>query len=147
MIKARVLQRSRITRYDGNFSSLSVFLLSSAPKVTDTETADACGEGTFSFAEHSFSFRYKEEESGITVAVEKTGNSITVNRGGATLLFRMGEVTAFDYRTAYGVLRMEAYTEEVTLKEKGNTYLLTLVYIAAFGGMAQKNEIRFKITL
>ena len=145
-MKAKVLQRSRITRFHGTFSSLSAFLLSPAPVVADTESADVRGEGTLSLSEHGLFLTYKEE-SGITVSVEKTDNTLTVKRGGATLLFRMGERTAFDYVTAYGMLPMEAYTEELSLQEKGSTRLLTLVYTAVFGGMTQKNEMRFKITV
>lgn len=147
MMKAKVLQRSKITRYDGTFSSLSAFLLSPAPSVVDTESADGRGEGTLSLADDVFSLNYKEEESGIAVSLEREGDAVTVKRGGATLMFRMGKKTSFDYRTAYGVLPMEAYTEEVTLQEKGNIRLFTLVYTAVFGGMAQKNEMRFKITV
>ncbi len=88
-----------------------------------------------------------EEENGIRVSVEKKGDAVTVTRGGSTLAFRRGARTAFDYRTAYGILPTEAYTEDITWQEKGSTRLLTLVYVAVFGGMAQKNEMRFKITV
>jgi hypothetical protein len=79
--------------------------------------------------------------------VEKEGDRLTVTRGGGSLVFRAGCHTAFEYRTMYGTLPTEAYTEELSVQEKGNTKLLTLVYIAVLGGMAQKNEMRFKITL
>ena len=41
---------------------------------------------------------------------------------------------------------MEVYTEKLTLTQKDHMLLLTLVYTAVFGGMAQKNEMRFKVT-
>ena len=145
-MKAKVLQRSRITRYDGNFSSLSAFLLCPSPVSTDTETEETCGAGTLLLEADGMTLTYREEESGVTVTVEQRSNSLTVTRSGAVLTFQVGARTLFDYRTAYGILSTEAYTESVTLKEKGNTRLITLVYTAVFGGMAQKNEMRFKIT-
>ena len=146
-MKAKVLQRSRITRYDGSFSSLSAFLLAPTHTECDVETADARGEGVFTDSAVGLSLTYKEEESGVTVKVEKTEDTLTVTRGGAVLTFRVGATTSFSYNTLYGVLPMEAYTEEIGVQEKGSTRLLTLVYTAVFGGMAQKNEMRFKITL
>lgn len=104
------------------------------------------GEGTLLWKDGGMTLTYKEEESGVTVTVEQTRDTLKVTRGGAVLDFKTGARTLFDYRTAYGVLSTEAYTESVTLKEMGSTRLLTLVYTAVFGGMAQKNEMRFKIT-
>lgn len=117
------------------------------PTPSDVEMADVRGDGHLTSENHTFSFSYREEESGVAVQVENKENGLTVTRGGAVLAFRLGECTAFPYRTAYGTLPMEAYTEEISLQERGSTRLLTLVYIAVFGGMAQKNEMRFKITL
>ena len=146
-MKAKVLQRSRITRYDGSFSSLSAFLLAPVHTECDVETADVRAEGVFLNTEEGLSLTYKEEESGVSVKVEKRDDTLTVTRGGAVLSFRLGATTSFVYNTLYGTLPMEAYTEEITLDEKGNARLLTLIYTAVFGGMAQKNEMRFKITL
>ena len=146
-MKATVLQRSRITRYDGTFPSLSAFLMSPSPVAIDTETADARGDGAFTLRSEGFVLTYKEEESHVSVKVEKAGDTLTVTRGGGTLVFRVGARTAFDYRTLYGTLPTEAYTEELSVQEKGSTRLITLIYTAVFGGMAQKNEMRFKIDL
>ncbi|MBE6656154.1 MAG: DUF1934 domain-containing protein [Ruminococcaceae bacterium] len=146
-MKAKVLQRSKITRYDGSFPSLSAFLLCPQPTALDEETADVRGEGAFTVTGEDVSLFYKEAESGFSVIVAKMGDAVTVTRGGSVLVFRCGARTAFDYRTAYGILPTEAYTEDVTLQRKGSTYLFTLIYIAVFGGMAQKNELRFKITV
>ena len=146
-MKATVLQRSRITRYDGGFASLSAFLLSPNPTFSDVETADMRGNGDFIPTDGGFVLTYKEEESGFTVRVEKDGDRLTVTRGGGSLVFLAGGRTAFEYRAVYGTLPTEAYTEELSVQEKGNTKLLTLVYTAVLGGMAQKNEMRFKITL
>ena len=145
-MKAAVLQRSKITRYEGGFASLSAFLLTPSPTLADVETADVRGMGSFTPSEDGFTLTYREEESGITVAVKKTGDALTVTRGGGVLTFRLGARTDFVYRTLYGTLPTEAYTEEITVQEKGSTRLLTLVYTAVLGGMAQKNEMRFKIT-
>ena len=145
-MKVKVLQRSKITRYDGGFPSLSAFLLCPSPKAADTEAAEVRGEGTLLWKDGGMTLTYKEEESGVTVTVEQTRDTLKVTRGGAVLDFKTGARTLFDYRTAYGVLSTEADTESVTLKEMGSTRLLTLVYTAVFGGMAQKNEMRFKIT-
>lgn len=146
-MKASVLQRSRITRYGGSFPSLSAFLLSPSLTPADVETADVRGSGTFTPSDGGFALNYREEESGISVTVTKSGDTLTVTRAGGTLTFRIGARTAFEYRTLYGSLPTEAYTEEISVQEKGSTRLLTLIYTAVFGGMAQKNEMRFKITL
>lgn len=146
-MKATVLQRSRITRYDGTFSSLSAFLMSPSPVPTDTETADVRGDGAITLQNDDFVLTYKEEESRVTVKVEKAGDTLTITRGGCLLTFRVGARTAFEYRTPYGTLPTEAYTEELLMQEKVSTRLVTLIYTAVFGGMAQKNEMRFKITL
>ena len=146
-MKAEVLQRSSILRYDGEYGSLSAFRLTAAPTVTDRETSDTRGKGELTFyKEGNLSLSYREEESGLRVTLEKTGDRLTVTRGGAELSFLLGGTTAFSYCTAYGVLPTEAFTEQLTLQKKGATALLTLVYTAVLGGMAQKNELRFKIT-
>ena len=145
-MKVKVLQRSRILRYDGSFSSLSAFLLCPSPLSSDTETAEVRGAGSLTQNGDGVTFTYREEESGVTVTVEKNGNSLAVKRGGASLLFRLGEMTAFSYHTLYGTLPTEAYTDALTLQKKGQTLLLTLSYAAVIGGMAQRNEMRFKIT-
>ena len=145
-MKAKVLQRSRILRYDGSFSSLSAFLLCPSPSLADSETAELHGKGSLDQSGEDVRFSYREEESGVSVSVEKNGDTLTVTRGGAVLLFRLGDVTSFTYATAYGKLPTEAYTDTLTLQKKENALLLTLSYIAVFGGMAQRNEMRFKIT-
>ncbi len=146
-MKAEVLQRSLILRYLGEYGSLSAFRLSASPTVADRETSDLRGVGEVAFGEDGdLTLSYREEESGIRVALEKTGDRLTVTRGGAALCFVLGSATAFSYRTAYGELPTEALTEQLSLQKKGKTALLTLVYTAVLGGMAQKNELRFKIT-
>ena len=145
-MKVDVLQRSSILRYEGSYGSLSAFLLSPSPIVADTEMSDLRATGTLTYGNDMLHLEYREEETGIRVLVEKSGDALTVKRGGALLSFRLGTTTAFTYQTAYGALPMEAYTEKMTLIEKEHMSLLTLVYTAVFGGMAQKNEMRFKIT-
>lgn len=145
-MKANVLQRSRILRYEGEFSDLSAFFLCPSPQVCDSETSEIRAVGTLALAEDGLTLSYREEESGISVLLQKTGDEITIKRGGAMLVFRVGKKTDFVYRTAYGEIPTEAYTEEITMKGKDNTFLLTLTYTATLGGMAQKNEMRFKIT-
>ena len=145
-MKVKVLQRSRITRYEGSFPSLSAFLLCPNPSLSDSETAEIRADGALTRLGDDVSLTYKERESGVRVSVEKRGDTLTVARGGGTLSFTRGARTAFEYRTSYGTLPTEAYTEDITLQEKDNSCLLTLVYTAVFGGMAQKNEMRFKIT-
>ena len=146
-MKTEVLQRSLILRYDGEYGSLSAFRLAPAPRVADRESGDIRGTGDIVLqGADDLTLSYKEEESGITVTVKKAGDRLTVTRGGAELFFVLGSVTSFSYRTAYGVLPTEAFTEQLSLQRKGKTALLTLVYTAVLGGMAQKNELRFKIT-
>lgn len=145
-MKIKVLQRSVITRYAGSFSSLSALRLCPTPRIEDTEGSEAVGYGESCFGENAFSFTYVEEETKISVAVKKTGDTLTVTRGGAQLCFCLGESTAFSYRTAYGEMPMQVYTETLTLREREGATLVTLVYSAVLGDMAQKNEMRFKIT-
>ena len=145
-MKAEILQRSSILRYDGSFTSLSAFLLCPSHTTADTESGEIRAHGTLTRTEEALLLEYREEESGIRVCVRQEGDSLTVTRAGACLSFRAGEQTSFVYKTAYGALPMEAYTQKITLTEKGRTLLLTLIYTAVFGGMAQKNEMRFKIT-
>lgn len=147
IMKAEVLQRSLILRYDGEYGSLSALRLSASPTVVDRETNDLRGVGEVVFrGSEDLTLAYGEEESGIRVTLEKAGDRLTVTRGGTELRFELGSATAFSYRTAYGTLPTEAFTEQLTLQKKGTTALLTLVYTAVLGGMAQKNELRFKIT-
>ena len=142
----KVLQRSRILRYGGSFSSLSAFLMCPSPTLADQESAELRGEGSLTQRDGGLTLSYREAESGVSVSVEKSENALTVTRGGAVLSFRLGEKTAFTYRTAYGSLPTEAYTDALSVQKKGDTLLLTLSYIAVMGGMAQRNEMRFKIT-
>lgn len=145
-MKATVLQRSHIVRYEGAFGTLSAFRLTPAPRISDNETTEARGAGELTLAENGdLSLSYREEE-GVRVSVKREGSALTVMRGGATLSFVLGEVTRFTYRTAYGELPTEAFCEEITVKAQGKALLLTLTYLAVLGGMAQKNTVRFKIT-
>lgn len=146
-MKAEILQRSLISRYEGEYPSFSAFLLTPAPSLADRESTDARGVGEVSFGKgEDLSFSYRETESGIAVAVKKEGKTLHITRGGGVLRFVYGERTEFIYRTSYGALPTEAYCEEISLQKKGHLLLLTLVYTAVFGGMAQKNEMRFKVT-
>ncbi|MBQ9736730.1 MAG: DUF1934 domain-containing protein [Clostridia bacterium] len=146
-MKVSVLQRSAISRYEGAFSSLSAFLLSAAPAISDSEEASFRGEGELSEHEGELTLSYREEESGVRAALSLAGDTLTLTRGGAELCFVRGKRTAFTYVTTYGRLPTEAYTERVDCIKKGSAYLITLVYTAVFSGIAQKNELRFKITV
>lgn len=147
LMKADVLQRSLILRYAGEYKSLSVLRLSGALMEADRETSDARGKGEVTFSESGdVNLSYREAESGVTVSLKKEGDRLEIRRAGAELVFLRGEATSFLYRTAYGTLPTEAITEEISLIKKEHSALLTLVYTAVLGGMAQKNEMRFKIT-
>ena len=144
-MKANVLQRSSIVRYDGSYGTLAAFRLSPA-RPTDRESTEVRGTGDVLFHEgEDLTLTYREEE-GVSVKVEKTGNRLTITRGGAVLAFLFGGVTEFTYRTSYGTLPTEALCEELALQKRGATALLTLTYLAVVGGMAQRNTVRFKIT-
>lgn len=146
-MKADVLQRSTILRYAGEYQSLSALRLSGALVVADREASDARGKGDVTFSDTGdVTLSYREAESGMTLSLKKEGDRLEIRRGGAVLVFLRGETTAFLYRTAYGTLPTEAITEEISLLKKEHSALLTLVYTAVLGGMAQKNEMRFKIT-
>lgn len=145
-MKVSVLQRSAISRYAGEYSSLSAFLLSAAPALSDKEETSFRGTGELSQTEGELSLSYREEESGMRCTLSLAHDVLTMTRGGATLRFERGKRTAFTYATAYGHFPTEAYTERIELAKKGNAHLITLVYTAVFSGIAQKNELRFKIT-
>ena len=146
-MKAEVLQRSLILRYEGEYTNLSALRLSSNLRVADHEAGDVRGHGEVAFlGENDLSLSYREEESGMTVSLKKEGERMEIHRGGAVHTFCLGGMTSFVYRTAYGSLPTEAITEELSLQRKGKSALLTLVYTAVLAGMAQKNELRFKIT-
>lgn len=145
-MKAQILQRSVILRYEGEYADLSALRLAGTLRILDRETSDARGEGDVSFCEEDITLSYREEESGMTVALKKEGDRLEIRRGGAALSFAVGCKTSFVYRTAYGSIPTEAIAEQITLQRKGRTALLTLVYTAVLGTMAQKNEMRFKIT-
>ncbi len=112
----------------------------------DTETAELRGEGELSFDGERLSLSYREEESGARVTLLKEGDRLLITRDGAPLTFLLGGATSFNYRAAYGSLPTEAYTDTLSVQKQGKTLLLTVCYTAVFGGMAQKNEMRFKIT-
>ena len=145
-MKITVLHRSDITRYAGDFASLSAFRLHPSPVIADREENEQSGGGEMQRKGDSISFFYVEQESHITVRVTVAKDEMTVTRGGAGLSFRTGTATTFSYRAAYGELPMEVYTEQISLREREGAMLLTLVYYAVLGDMAQKNEMRFKIT-
>ena len=144
-MKAKVLQRSRILRYEGSFPTLSAFFLSPSPVVADSETVEMHGDGSCTESGEAVSLSYREEESGVSVAVEKNGNELTIVRDGSPLVFRVGETTSFHYSPTCGTFLIEAYTDALTVQRKGDALLLTLSYTAAMGGMAQRTEMRFKI--
>ena len=146
-MKADVLQRSVIHRYAGAYPSLSALRLAGSLTEEDRETSDARGRGEVTFSDAGdVALSYREAESGMTVSLKKEGERLEIRRGGAVLVFLRGEATSFVYRTAYGSLPTEAITEELLLIKKEHSALLILVYTAVLGGMAQKNEMRFKIT-
>lgn len=147
LMKAEVLQRSLILRYEGEYASLSSFRLAGNPCVADRETSDERGRGEVVFhGENDLTLTYREESSGITMSLKKTGEQVEIRRGGAELSFCVGRVSSFTYRTAYGNIPTEAIAEAVTLQKRGGSALLTITYTAVFAGMAQENELRFKIT-
>ena len=145
-MKVSVLQRSAISRYRGEFASLSAFLLSAAPTIEDVEQSDFRGEGELTKNGEKLCLTYREEESGIRCTLTLEDGTLTLMRGGATLNFMCGKRTTFTYATAYGRIPTEAYTERIELTKRGNAHLLSLTYTAVFSGIAQKNELRFKIT-
>lgn len=145
-MKVSVLQRSAISRYAGEYSSLSAFFLSAAPVVSDKEETSFRGTGELTQTEGELSLSYREEESGVRCTLSLAHDEMTLTRGATALRFERGKRTAFTYATAYGHFPTEAYTERIEAAQKGNAHLITLVYTAVFSGIAQKNELRFKIT-
>ena len=147
-MKVLVHQRSSITRYEGTFSSLSAFLLSANPQKTVEEQSENVGEGSLFRGEaEEFSFTYREREGGASVSVCKRDGELTLRRGRSEMHFLLKKESCFSYFVDYGSIEMQAYTERIDVIEKGNSLLLTLVYFAVYSGMAQKNEVRFKIDI
>ena len=92
-----------------------------------------------------FSVSYRTAE-GHPSHLSLVGDTLSLRRGLSEMRFEKGTVTAFTYRTGYGEIETEAFTDELSLKEKDGRWLLSLSYYARMGGMVQRNTMRFVFT-
>ena len=143
-MKVNVKNMSQIQRYEARFSSLSAFFLASAPSVADTENLEETGNGVMESLS-PLSFHYRTEE-GHPCAISLDGDTLTVKRGFSEMRFTKGTTTTFIYRTGYGEIETEAFTDGISLAERGGKWLLSLSYYARMGDVMQKNSMRFILT-
>lgn len=135
---------STITRYGGEYPSLSAFLMRPTPEVTDSESFLTRAEGSFLGDKNAFSATYKEEE-GESATLTLSGNTVRFTRGKTQAIFTRGATTAFSYVSAIGALPATVYTEGLDVKEKDGKLLLTVSYFMHVSDMVQKTTMRWKL--
>lgn len=143
-VKITVRHTSKIERYEGTFPSLSAFFLSQHPLVADTERLEEGGRGETADTSF-FSVSYRTAE-GHPSFLSLVGDTLSFRRGLSEMCFEKGKFTSFTYRTGYGELETEAFTDALSLKEKDGRWLLSLAYYARMGSMVQRNTMRFVFT-
>ena len=143
-MKILVRHSSKIERYEGEFSSLSAFFLSAHSSVSDTERLEEMGRGEMAVM-CPFTVSYRTEE-GRPSTLSLADDCLSFRRGLSEMTFEKGSVTSFVYRTGYGEIETEVFTDALSLKEKDGKWLLSLSYYALMGGMVQKNSMRFVFT-
>ena len=143
-------QHTLLSRYEGEYPSLSAFFMTPAPTVADTERVLTRGHGRLEQEGDELLLDYTEEhgEEGSIHAtlryVPKDG--VTVRRGGGEMRLAVRRRTRFLYRVGLGSLDTEAYTESIEYVRRGKAGLLCVVYYALIGGVVTRTELRFKIT-
>lgn len=143
-MKIKVKHMSQIERYEGFYPSLSSFLLSAKPRVADKESLEEIGEGELtSLAPLSVCYRTEE---GRPCSLSLEGDTLLLRRGLSEMRFEKGKSTAFLYRTGYGEIETEAFTDALSLAEREGKHLLSLSYYARMGDMIQRNSMRFVLT-
>ena len=135
---------SQIERYEGDFSSLSAFLLAAKPQVADVERMEEQGVGEL-LTSAPFEATYRTEE-GHPSSLSLTENVLLFRRGFSEMSFEKGGVTRFTYRTGYGELDTEVFTDLLSLTEREGKWLLSLAYYARMGDVVQRNTMRFIFT-
>lgn len=140
------MQHTAITRYAGEYPSLSAFALTPAPAVADTEQIRFSAEAEIDRqAETDVEIHFKEPDSGVPVTLTYESDALRIRRGFTDMLFCPGKETAFLHHTGVGELSVTAFTEQIRRTCRDGKILLVLVYRMYTGGMVQKNEIRFRI--
>ena len=135
---------SSIVRYEGDFSSLSAFLMCPTPKESDRESFLCRAEGDFKGDKDSFTLCYKEEDTSATLSYN--GKELIFKRGGTASRFTEGSVTSFAHVTDIGALPIDAYTLRLDLKEREGKLLLTLSAYMYISGMIQKTTMKWKLS-
>ena len=119
-------------------------MLSVKPLASDTERLEETGRGEITEM-GPFSVAYRTEE-GHPSSLSLTENLLSLRRGLSEMRFEKGGITRFTYRTGYGEIETEVFTDALSLKEKDGKWLLSLSYYARMGGMVQRNTMRFVFT-
>ncbi len=135
---------SSITRYEGSYPSLSVFLMSPCPKESDSESFHAQAEGDFKGDKAAFTVAYKEED-GVQAKLVYEGDTLIFTRGATKASFKLSKSTSFSYVSELGSMPVSAYTERLDLKEKAGKLLLSLTYYMHVSDIVQKNVMKWKL--
>ena len=143
-MKIKVKHTSQIERYAEGFSCLSSFLLSARPQASDTERLEETGKGEM-MGVSPLSVTYRTEE-GYPCALSLADGCLSVRRGLTEMRFEKGRTTSFLYRTGYGEIETEVFTDALSLTERDGRWLLALSYYARMGDVIQKNTMRFLLT-
>lgn len=141
----KIILHSTIQRYEGEYVSLSAFMLSPSPRIGDKEEVHLAGAGSFKGGVSDFLLSYTENETEQKVSLLYKDGVLRFSHGKTVADFVPGKLTAFSHEMGYGVIEQTVYTESVTVKEREGKYLVSLVYLAHFSGMVQKNKMMWKI--
>ena len=140
----KVQHISTITRFVGEYPSLSAFLMSASTVPSDSESVSTRAEGSFAGHADNFSLSYKEQD-GTVARVSFDGDTLSFSRGGTFATFTRAKSTSFSYVSAIGALPATAYTVTLEVKEREGKLLLCVEYFMHLSNMVQKNTMRWKL--
>ncbi len=135
---------SSILRYEGNYPSLSAFMMSASPQESDKEDMMSSPEGKFEGDENAFTLSYREED-GMSASLTYRAGELHFRRGATEACFIKGKSTSFSHFAGYGSLLHTVYTLRLEVIKRDDKYLVALSYLAHISGMVQKNTMMWKI--
>lgn len=142
----RITYHSSITRYAGEYPSLSAFLLSPAPSESDSESFSFSTEGRLVGKEEAFTLSYREQDGTAVTLVLREDGALLLRRGTTEASFSVKAVSSFLHKAELLELSITAYTVEISCKRRGESRLVTLVYYSHFSNIVQKNTMRWKLS-
>ena len=141
----KIQYSSSIVRYEGDFPSLSAFLMCPAPKENDSESFIARAEGEMSGDKTALSLNYKEED-GTAASLSYDGEELIFRRGATASRFLRAKTSSFSHMTDLGAMPISAYTLRLDVMEREGMLLLTLSAYMHVSGMVQKTTMKWKIS-